>query len=116
MERAEYQGPERAVMYTIPVDLTLQDDGLTVNVDAAKILAPGKQKLRRIGAVGTVISFRINQIVIQRSNKIAGGPINRPTAADEYMLIPDGSGALIEFNNQKSSYGAYSQIHHYGAP
>lgn len=26
-----------------------------------------------------------------------------------YMLIPDGCGALIDFNNQKSSYGVYSQ-------
>lgn len=28
---------------------------------------------------------------------------------DGYMLVPDGSGALIYFNNNKASYGAYSQ-------
>lgn len=28
---------------------------------------------------------------------------------DGYILVPDGSGALIYFNNDKASYGAYSQ-------
>lgn len=68
MEKAEYQGPERAVMYTIPVDLALQNDGLTVNVDASKILAPAKQKLYKI--------------YLYRGFAAIRGPVNRPTAAD----------------------------------
>jgi len=31
------------------------------------------------------------------------------TEKDGYILVPDGSGALIYFNNDKASYGAYSQ-------
>lgn len=99
MERAEYQGPERAVMYTIPVDLTLQDDGLTVNVDAAKILAPGKQKLYKI--------------YLYRGFAAIRGPINRPTAADEYMLIPDGSGTIMPVNGNVTTDVFTSRI--YGA-
>lgn len=84
MEKAEYQGPERAVMYTIPVDLSLQQDGLVVNVDSSKILAPAKQKLYKI--------------YLYRGFAAIRGPVNRPTAADEYMLIPDGSGTIMPVN------------------
>lgn len=79
MEAVEYSGPERAVMFTIPVDLTLTDDGLTVNVDSTLIQAPSKQKMYKISlyrALGSVTP----------TSKMTGDP---------YIITPDGSGAYM---------------------
>ena len=94
MENAEYQGPERAVMYTIPVDLTLEDDGLVVDVDSTLILAPTKQKLYKIylyRGLGAIKST-------SKTNGIT----------DEYMLIPDGSGAIMPVGGNITT-DAYSE-------
>ncbi len=76
MERADYQGPERAVLYTIPVDLILNENGLAVNIDSSLILGPTKQRLNTIGV------YR-------------GFGANKTTYKEGYMIVPDGSGAII---------------------
>jgi hypothetical protein len=80
MERAEYQGPERAVMFTIPVDLTLDEKGFQVNVDTSLILAPMKQKMYKM--------FLYRGL---GADKLLAGN-------NEYMIIPDGSGAIMPLN------------------
>lgn len=89
MEKADYQGPERAVLYTIPVDLVLEDEGLEVNIDAANILGPTKQRLYSINVYrgfGANVGYQ-NSTVDANNKKI--------TYTDAYMIIPDGSGATI---------------------
>jgi len=77
MEDAEYAGPERAVMYTIPIDLKLEKDGLSVSVDTSLVLAPTKQKLYKIYLYRGFGGFK-------------------PSSTDrEYIIIPDGSGAIM---------------------
>ncbi len=79
MEAVEYSGPERAVMFTIPVDLTLTEDGLTVNVDSTLIQAPSKQKIYKINL------YR------------AFGSMTPPSkiSNEAYIITPDGSGAYM---------------------
>lgn len=89
MEKTEYQGAERSVMYTIPVDIKLTDEGLQVNVDSSLILAPSEQRLYKISL------FR----GLGASDASLGG---------EYMLVPDGSGAIIPATGKLSSL-AYSE-------
>lgn len=89
MEKTEYQGPERSVMYTIPVDLILTDYGLEVSVDSSLILAPSQQRLYKLSLYRGL------------------GASNAPTG-DEYMLVPDGSGAIIPANGSLSTL-AYSE-------
>jgi hypothetical protein len=81
MEKADYQGPERSVLYTIPVDLTLTDDGLLVDIDSAQILGPTKQRLYSIGVYRGL------------------GATNAQNG-NEYMIVPDGSGAVIPVNGK----------------
>lgn len=76
MEKADYQGPERAVLYTIPVDLVLNENGLSVNLDSSLILGPTKQRLNTI-------------------NLYRGMGATKATYPNGYMIVPDGSGALI---------------------
>ena len=89
LDRAEYAGPERSVMYTIPVDLNLTEDGLLVNVDSSLILAPSKQKLYKI------YLYR-------------GFGATNSTFNDNYMIVPDGTGTVIlaKGNYNKDSYTA----------
>lgn len=79
MEKADYQGPERSVLYTIPVDLVLKEDGLSVNLDTSLILGPTKQRLYTI-------------------NVYRGLGATKQVYEDSYMIVPDGSGAIIPVN------------------
>jgi len=91
MDAVEYSGPARAVMYTIPVDLTLTEEGLSVTVDSNLILAPQKQKMYKISlyrALGSIMP-------INAGTKILGAKDGRIVNNDQYMIIPDGSGAIM---------------------
>lgn len=80
----------------------LTEDGFTVTIpfeDFAEHIEEGRTAEDR----GTVSYWGIRDISIMPYFGAAG------LTEEGYMLIPDGSGALIHFNNQKSSYGAYSQ-------
>lgn len=89
MEKTEYQGPERSVMYTIPVDISLTRYGLQVNVDSSLILAPSEQRLYKISLYRGL-----------GASNVAMG--------DEYLLVPDGSGAIIPARGSLSTL-AYSE-------
>ncbi len=89
IEKTEYQGPERSVMYTIPVDLKLTDYGLEATVDSSLILAPAEQKLYKVSL------YR-------------GLGANDAPSGNEYMLVPDGSGAIIPARGELSTE-AYSE-------
>lgn len=89
MDTVEYCGPARAVMYTIPVDITLTDDGLDVTVDSTLILAPQKQKLYKIYLYRALGSYA----PIDVGGKITG--VKYTVDAVQYMIIPDGSGAIM---------------------
>lgn len=89
MEKTEYQGPERSVMYTIPVDLILTEYGLQVNVDSSLILAPSEQRLYKVSLYRGL-----------GASSLLGG--------DEYLLVPDGSGAIIPASGSLSTL-AYSE-------
>lgn len=76
MEKADYQGPERSVLYTIPVDLVLNENGLSVNMDSSLILGPTKQRLYTV-------------------NLYRGLGATKATYPNGYMIVPDGAGAVI---------------------
>ncbi|MBP3300892.1 MAG: hypothetical protein J6M34_05250 [Clostridia bacterium] len=83
MEKADYQGPERSVLYTIPVDLSLNENGLCVNIDSSMILGPTKQ--------------RLNTINVYRGFGGTSGVLDPVTSISQgYMIVPDGSGAVIK--------------------
>lgn len=81
METVEYSGPERAVMFTIPVDITLTDAGLTVNVDSSLIQAPGKQKIYKIYLYRSMGSLTYIE--------------KKMTDGEMYVIYPDGSGVYM---------------------
>ncbi|MBE6890484.1 MAG: hypothetical protein E7481_00500 [Ruminococcaceae bacterium] len=90
MDAVEYSGPARAVMFTIPVDFTLTEDGLSVTVDSNLILAPQKQKMYKIylnRAFGSVSPSVVGSKITGSSGKV----INN----EQYIIIPDGSGAIM---------------------
>lgn len=75
--------------FTVPVRYTLKDDALSATIITDGIKQQGKFKLVNI----SLLPFFG-----------AAGSTNKG-----YLFVPDGSGALINFNNNKSSYKSYSE-------
>lgn len=80
---------EETMSFTIPVEYRLTEDGFEASVPASEITEEGGYSIYRID----LLKFFG-----------AGGSTD-----DGYMMVPDGSGALINFNNGKISDDAYSQ-------
>ena len=76
------------ISFVIPLDYRLTDDGLSVSVATAQIKETGGAKLY--------------SIVFQRQFGAAG------REEEGYILVPNGSGSLIYFNNGKTDY-SYTQ-------
>lgn len=85
---------------TIPVQYTLEEDGLKVSVDTTKIKE--KNTSQENGKVITSVSLT-PQFGASSATDLDGNAI------DGYMIVPDGSGAVINYNNGKSDYNTYSQ-------
>lgn len=94
MDAVEYSGPARAVLYVIPVDIKINEDGVTFEVDSSLILGPKEQKLYRISLFPYFGA-------------------EDPDETDEYMIFPDGSGTYIE--QIGSIYQATQRQRIYGA-
>jgi len=77
---------------TIPVEYKLNEQGLTASV----VLEDVREDADNTGYYLMTVSLL---------PFFGAADVNQ----DGYILVPDGSGALIYFNNEKASYGAYSQ-------
>lgn len=87
--------------FTIPVEYTLNEGSLTLSCDTTKIVENNTSA--EDGKVLTKIqlapSFGAAPAADLNGKKVEG-----------YMIVPDGSGAVIEYNNGKSNYASsYSQ-------
>ncbi len=94
-----YAPIEHGVRYTydfqkaqivIPVEYVLEEDGVRASIVVDEIVEGG------LGFFLTEVS-----LLPYFSAAIVGG--------DGYILVPDGSGALLHHDNEKASYGAYRQ-------
>lgn len=80
---------EEKVSFTIPLEYRLEDDGLLVSIPAGEIREYGGAKIYRVQML-----------------RYMGA-----TGQDEegYMVVPNGSGSIINFNNGKTNAADYSQ-------
>lgn len=82
---------------TIPVYFTLKDDYLDVEIPTSEIKEPDISAFE-----GTDSRPIISEIYLLMS--FGAGS----TDEEGYMIVPDGSGAVIEFNNKKTDYVDYN--------
>ena len=77
---------------TVPVEYRLSERGLTASIILEDIQEDSENTGCYLINIGLLPYFGAED-----------------TDSSGYILVPDGSGALIHFNNDKASYGAYSQ-------
>ncbi len=95
-ENASYGYTEQyeKVYFEVGFDITLNLDGITASIINQSIVEPGNVKIASIAFLpmfGTAVS-EINGV-----------------ETDGYIVLPDGSGAVIEFNNGKDYQEPYSK-------
>lgn len=81
-----------ALRFTVAVEYVVDGDALVVRIPAADLMYPQNVLDRN----GQMITVPLNTIGVLEFFGAAG------TDAEGYMLVPDGSGALIGLNNQKT--------------
>ncbi|HKL99420.1 MAG TPA: DUF5696 domain-containing protein, partial [Mobilitalea sp.] len=89
MEMAGIEEEKETVSFIIPLEYRLEDDGLLVSIPIGKIQEFGGAKIYRIQ--------------MHRYMGAAGQD------EEGYMVVPNGSGSIINFNNGKTSAADYSQ-------
>ncbi len=82
-------GDLKGIYFDIPLEYRLEDDHLTVSIPASGIVEYGGGYLQRI----------------QLLRYMGAGS----SAEDGYLVVPNGSGSLIRFNNGKTKMASYSQ-------
>ncbi len=90
----------RSAGITVPVRYVLEEDGLSVSVDTTDIKE--KNTSQEDGKVVTNIALT-PQFGAAPTTDLDGNPV------EGYMIVPDGSGAVINYNNGKSDYLVYNQ-------
>lgn len=85
----ELPAPEKAVKFIIPLEYTIDETGLIVNI-------PIKQ-------------LQYSKDVIFTNLKVLQYFGAADTTKKGYMVVPDGSGAIINLNNGKTQYEPYSK-------
>lgn len=89
MELAGFDEVKETVSFVIPLEYRLEDDGLLVSIPTGKIQEFGGAKIYRI-----------------QMHRYMGAAGQDETG---YMVVPNGSGSIINFNNGKISAADYSQ-------
>ncbi|MBR1750113.1 MAG: hypothetical protein IJ740_04390 [Ruminococcus sp.] len=87
--------------FRVPVHYEIDDKGLYAYVETSEIDEPDTNSVD--GKVITKIAIA-PFFGAQGAAEIDGTPI------DGYMIVPDGSGAVIRYNNGKSNYADYEQV------
>ncbi|MCC8192343.1 MAG: DUF5696 domain-containing protein [Ruminococcus sp.] len=87
--------------FVIPVDYTLTEEGLTVSCDTSKIEEEGPDSDEGL----VITEIQLTPFFASQPETDAEG-----NAVEGYMIIPDGTGAVINYNNGKGNYSTvYSQ-------
>ncbi|NLZ46931.1 MAG: hypothetical protein GX896_09610, partial [Clostridiales bacterium] len=87
--------------FTVPVKYTLFDDRVDVSVDISEVKEqdPNTVSGRIITSLALTPTFGAAP-----KTDLAGNDV------DGYMVVPDGSGAVINYNNGKEGYSPYTQM------
>lgn len=87
--RLNFRFPEESTGFFIPVEVTLQDDYMQASIITEEIEEAGASRILTI----SLLPF-----------------FGAGSKADEgYIFVPDGSGAVINFNNGKNRYDQYDE-------
>lgn len=87
--------------FVVPVKYILHEDRLEVTVDIDEVTEVDTNTVD--GKIITALTMAPTFGASPRAD-LAGNP------TEGYMIVPDGSGAVIEYNNDKEGYASYEQI------